>query len=132
MEKAKISAVLHTVSALYFLLLLVLGISIAGAKFVFPWEPWLLIPIGSAAMLLETYAAVAQWRSSLARRSLSVVLHFLFAAAVFTMITVEYARAQPPSVGDWFAANNYLFVSLLALARMFAGVSLMSDKISHP
>lgn len=125
MQKTKISSVLHTVSALYVLLLVVLGILIAEAKFVSAWEPRLLILIGSAVVLLETYAAAAQWRGSPSGLSLSIVLHFFFAAAVLTTIIVEYVKTQPSSPPDWFAANNFLFVSLLGVARIFAGVSLV-------
>ena len=57
-------------------------------------------------------------------RSLSVVLHLTFAAAVHTTLTFEFIKDKPDSVVNWFAENSYLPLAGLALVRVCAAVLL--------
>ena len=130
MLKTTISAALHTFAALYILVLTLLSASFANAKFMSAREPRLLIPIGIAGVILETYAAARQWRTPVSGLSFSIVLHFLFAATVLTVISFEYFQAPPAQLGSWLAVNNFFFILFLALARIIVGVSLLFTKSS--
>jgi hypothetical protein len=121
----KVNSAIHLVSACYWALAAALGALIGPHPSYSPFEfrTWVSALMGLTAA--DLLAAVRQWKSAGVGRALSIVLHFVVAILVVSLMTFEYLQAQPRSFFTWFRVDNYWFVSALAIVRLCVGSDLL-------
>lgn len=83
-------------------------------------------------MLLDGLAGIRQWRNPPAATRFSIVLHGIFAATVVALMTYEFNRSPSASFIEWFRGNDWLFIALLALARLVAAAYLIASLNGRP
>ena len=125
--KERANAVLHLVSALYSGLFVVLAAYIAPLAWVLRIHVRVPLIVGIIAVLLDTSAAVAQFRTPPSGYIFSSALHFIFTQAVVITTAFEYLQSGSHSFISWFIANHYGVVTGLALVRVIVGVSRLPD-----
>jgi hypothetical protein len=124
----KVNAFVHMFSALYSGVFTSLAWFLAPPSYFSRSHLAALLTTGTAAVALDFSAAVKQWRSHPSGYLLSIALHFLFAIAVVATMTFDHAQSKPSSLVWWFATRNYLFVSLIALVRVFVATNLIVER----
>ena len=119
----RVNSVIHLASASYWAL--ALGILSSVAPFYSPLAFPVWAGTGVGLLGIDLLAGVKQWRSPLSGRVFSIVFHFSVAILIVSLITFEYLQAEPESFLVWFRTNDYRFVAVLAIVRLWAGNALL-------
>ena len=119
----RVNSVIHLASASYWALALCILSSVAPFYSLLAFPVWAGTGVGLLGV--DLLAAVKQWRSPFSGRVFSIMLHFSVAILIVSLITFEYLQAEPESFLVWFRTNDYLFVAVLAIVRLWAGNALL-------
>ena len=124
----RVNSVIHLVSASYWALGTALGVLFSAVPFysLLGFRVW--VSTGSGLLGVDLLAGVKQWRSPISGRALSIMLHFSVTILIVSLMTFEYLQAEPESFLIWFRTNNYWFVAVLAIVRLWVGNTLLFDK----
>ena len=125
---AKLSVILHVISALYAAVVIGFVVVFVPKSLVSSIEVRMLLAAAVSFLSLDAAAAVLQWRKPRSVQTLSVGLHFAFAAAVIAVVTFEFLQNQPKFSARWLLQNDYGFVLLLGLCRLLAGGFLLEKE----
>jgi hypothetical protein len=119
----RVNSVIHLASAFYWALALGILSSVAPFYSLLAFPVWAGTGVGLLGV--DLLAGVKQWRSPLSGRVFSIMLHFSVAILIVSLITFEYWQAEPESFLVWFRTNDYWFVAVLAIVRLWAGNALL-------
>ena len=119
----RVNSVIHLASASYWALALGVLSSVAPFYSLLGFPVWAGTGVGLLG--IDLLAGVKQWRSPFSGRVFSIMLHFSVAILIVSLITFEYLQAEPESFLVWFRTNDYWFVAVLAIVRLWAGNALL-------
>lgn len=119
----RVNSVIHLASTSYW------ALALGALSSVAPFYSLLGFPVlggtGVGLLGIDLLAGVKQWRSPFSGRVFSIMLHFSVAILIVSLITFEYLQAEPESFVVWFRTNDYWFVAVLAIVRLWAGNALL-------
>ena len=120
----RVNAVVHAVSALY--AFITLGISEFIVQPLIRSNSFVLALSGIFILgVFDVIAALKQWRRPASGRMMSIGLHLGVAVIVIAVVTAAYHGGPERHSFKWFIANDFAFVSCLAILRLALAVKLL-------
>jgi hypothetical protein len=122
----RVNSVIHLVSACYWTLATALAFLLGPhpiAASILEFRVW--VNTGVVLVGVDLFAGIRQWKSAVAGRTLSIVLHLVVAIFAVSLMTFEFLQAKPTSFIVWFKADDYWFLSSLGLVRLGVGTAML-------